>query len=184
VKHSVDELLQIIDQHYWRSASYDGSEPYGARDCLVEVRKEAGKPNTPWSELLARLYKRFPDRVTNRSLHLTGGGFDACYSLTVEQAPHEIGLAICFIAPYYVVYSSRNVDRTYRESEPKKLQAFVLDDDEKADAQVMIDEMNLLFPAHEPMPPDIGNIVVPDVMAGNQELGKATLYHCFFTDSW
>lgn len=184
MKHTLDELLQIIQQHYWRSTSYDESEPYGARDCLIEVRKKAAEPNTPWRELLARLYARFPHRVTNRSLHLAGGGFDACYSLTVDHPPHEIGLFISIIAPYYVVYSSRRVDRTYREAVPQELQAFDLDDDEKADAQVMIDEMKLLFPGHEPMPPNIGNIVVPDVMAGNQELGKVTIYHCFFTDSW
>jgi hypothetical protein len=47
-----------------------------------------------------------------------------------------------------------------------------------------VDEMKLLFPQHEPMPPNIGNLVVPDVMAGNQMIGRATLYHCFFTDSW
>lgn len=184
MKHTVDELLQIIEKHYWRSTSYDESEPHSARDCLIEARKAAGKPNTPWRELLARLYARFPNRVTNRSLHLAGGGFDACYSLTVDHPPQTISVLISIIAPYYVVYSSRKVDRTYRDSDPAKLQAFDLDDDEKADAQIIVDEMKQLFPEHEPMLPDIGNIVVPDVMAGNQELGKATLYHCLFTDSW
>jgi hypothetical protein len=61
---------------------------------------------------------------------------------------------------------------------------FDLDDDEVADAQIMVEEMKALFPEHEPMPAEIGNLVVPEVMAGGQEIGRATLYHCFFTDAW
>ena len=96
-----------------------------------------------------------------------------------------LGLGISFIAPYYVVYSSRLIDRrSLSDTEPRFFYPFDLNDDEVADAQVMVEEMKLLYPEHEPMPQNVGNIVVPDVMAGNQFIGKTTLYQCFFTDAW
>ncbi len=185
MKHTVDELLIIIYQHYWRTTSYEQSEPWGARENLVEARKLAGKPNSPWRELLTRLYARFPNRVLNGSLHLPTGEFDACYRVTLQHQPHDLGLAISFLAPYYVVYSSLHVDKTkYTYDEVWRLHPFDLADDEVAEADVMVDEMKTLFPNHEPMPEKVGNIVVPDVLAGNQLLGMATIYQCFFTENW
>ncbi|MFO0587291.1 MAG: hypothetical protein U0441_07125 [Polyangiaceae bacterium] len=34
----------------------------------------------------------------------------------------------------------------------------------------------------EPMPPEIGRLVVPDIALGSRRLGEATLYDCLFTD--
>lgn len=185
MKHTVEELLHIIYQYYWRTTSHDESKPWGAREALVAARKLAGLPNCPWRELLAWLYTRFPDRVFNGSLHLPTGDFDACYRVTLEHQPHDIGLAISFIAPYYVVYNAKHVDKTYYNyDEVWRLHPFDLADDEITDVEAMVAEMKRLFPHHEPMPEEIGNIVVPDVLVGNQLLGMATIYHCFFTDSW
>ncbi|MBK9260183.1 MAG: hypothetical protein IPM54_10145 [Polyangiaceae bacterium] len=191
MKHTMHELLQIVYQYYWRSTSYDTSEPYGPREALVEARKHAGRPNSAWQKLLVRLDARFPDRATNRSLHLAGGGFDACYLVKLEGSsnadgePHDIGLAISFIAPYYVVYNSRHVKKNHHNyDEVWRLHPFDLADDEIADARAMVDEMKKYFPDHEPLPEEIGNIVVPDVLVCNQLLGMGTIYHCLFTDSW
>lgn len=197
MKHTVDELLQIV-YHYYPRGMWD-FEP-GYNDTVEYRRSDTARKKAvsskAWLVLLDRLRIRFHGEINNRSLGLASFKGDACFRVTHSLLPdpsrnsrindedHEIGLAISYIAPYYVVYSSRKIDRTYREFEPQKLQSFDLDDDETTDAQVMVGEMKLLFPDYEPMPPEIGNIVVPDVMAGNQELGKATLYHCFFMDSW
>lgn len=204
MKHTIDELRQILYQHYPRGMwdfepGYDDTAEYRRLDA---ARKEAAS-SEGWLALLDRLCIRFNGRIFNRSLALATFVSDACTWVSHSLPPdptknttfsrfndedHEIGLAICFIAPYYVLYSSRRVDRTscalMPESEPRLFHPFDLDDDEIADAQIMVDEMKALFPEHEPMPPNIGNIVVPDVMAGNQRIGKATLYHCFFTDAW
>lgn len=197
MKHSINGLLDIVYHYYPRGMwdfepGYDDTAEYRRLDA---TRKQAASGKA-WHKLLDRLRLQFNHGIFNRSLALASFKSDACTWVTHSLPPdpsrnsrnndedHEIGLAISFLAPYYVIYSSRRVDRKFRESEPERLHAFDLDEDEKADAQIMIDEMKLLFAEHEPMPPEIGNIVVPDVMAGNQELGKATLYHCFFTDSW
>jgi hypothetical protein len=34
------------------------------------------------------------------------------------------------------------------------------------------------------MPPEIGHVIVPDVVAGTKNIGQATLFHCLFTDVW
>lgn len=201
MKHTIEELLQIVYRYYPRGMwdyepGYDDTEEFRRIDA---ARKEAAS-SQEWLALLDRLNLRFNGQIFNRSLALARFKSDACTWVSHSLPPdptkntrfsvfndedHEIGLAISFIAPYYVLYSSRLVDRITRsETEPRRFYPFELDEDEVADAQIMVDEMKVLFPQHEPMPPNIGNLVVPDVMAGNQMIGRATLYHCFFTDSW
>jgi hypothetical protein len=193
MKHSIDVLFRIAYQYYphgvWdEDPRYEESAEFRRLD---ELRKQ-GVKDPAWLALLDRLRIRLQGEIHNRSIPLALLKSDACYRVTHAlaagpndpQGYHEIGLAISFIAPYYVVYSSRNVDRTYDPDAPRLFQPFNLYDDELVDAQIMVEEMKALFPEHEPMPPEIGNIVVPSVMAGNQAIGKATLYHCLFTDSW
>jgi hypothetical protein len=47
-----------------------------------------------------------------------------------------------------------------------------------------MEEIAVVFPGYEPMPPELGNQIVPDVVAGNQPMGKTTIYHCLFSDCW
>ena len=192
MKHTVDELLQIVYRHYPRGMwdfepGYHDTAEFRRIDA---ARKEAASSKT-WLALLDRLNLRFNGDIFNNSMALAGFKMDGCTWVTHglpsrTSDPRDadlLGLAISFIAPYYVLYSSRRIDRTYCDA-VRFFYPFDLDDDEIADAQIMVDEMKVLYPEHEPMPPDIGNIVVPDVMAGNQAIGRATLYQCFFTDAW
>lgn len=194
MKHSCDELFAIAYQYYPRGLwdydpGYDDTTEFRRLD---ELRKRAVTDDA-WLSLLERLRIRFHGEIHNRSISLALQKIDACFRVTHSlpaqpsdpQGYHEIGLAISLIAPYYVVYSSRKVDRNPPiVDEVRDFQPFNLCDDETVDAQVMVNEMALLFPKHEPMPPEVGNVVVPDIMAGNQGIGKATVYHCFFTDGW
>jgi hypothetical protein len=34
------------------------------------------------------------------------------------------------------------------------------------------------------MPPEVGNLIVPDVATSNHGLGDARLYDCLFSDDW
>ena len=196
MKHTVDELLQIVYRHYPRGVwdyepEYHQSAEFRRLDA---IRKEAASSKV-WLAYLDRLSLRFNGDIFNRSLALARFPCDArtwvSHSLPPDPSKnssrndgdHEVGIAICFIAPYYVLYSSRRIDRTYCDA-VRFFYPFDLNDDEVADAQVMVEEMKLLYPEHEPMPQNVGNIVVPDVMAGNQFIGKTTLYQCFFTDAW
>ena len=36
----------------------------------------------------------------------------------------------------------------------------------------------------EPMPPEVGRVVVPDVATNHRRIGEATLYDCLLNDSW
>ena len=36
----------------------------------------------------------------------------------------------------------------------------------------------------EPMPPEVGNLIVPDVATNNRGLGEARLYDCLLSDEW
>lgn len=194
MKHNLDELLNIVFHYYPRNMAVCGPDYYATTEYrrLVDARKQAGTPNNAWQRLLARLYARFLDRITNRSLHLPGGDFDACYWLTLECSGivddgelHDIGMAMSFLAPYYVIYSTRKIDPNGSvPTHTRPLHSFDLYEDEKMDAQIMLDEMHALFPDHEPMPAEVGNIIVPDVTACDRWPGTTTLYHCFFTDGW
>jgi hypothetical protein len=35
---------------------------------------------------------------------------------------------------------------------------------------------------YEPMPPEVGRVIVSDVETGGRLFGEATLYHCLFSD--
>lgn len=192
MKHTLDELLQIVYRYYPRGVldhepGYHRSTEFRRLDA---IRKEAASSKV-WLAYLDRLSLRFNGVIFNRSLALARFPCDACTWVTHLLPPRSsdpqdadlLGIAISFIAPYYVLYSSRTIDRTYYDA-VRFFYPFDLNDDEVADAQIMVDEMKLLYPEHEPMPPEVGNIVVPDVMAGNQMIGRATLYNCFFTDAW
>jgi hypothetical protein len=51
-------------------------------------------------------------------------------------------------------------------------------------ARAITEEIQSVFPGYEALPPELGHMPVPDVAAGNMPLGRATLYHCVFTDAW
>jgi hypothetical protein len=48
---------------------------------------------------------------------------------------------------------------------------------------VVIQEIEETFKC-EPMPPEVGRIVVPDVATNHRRIGQATLYDCLLNDSW
>jgi hypothetical protein len=62
--------------------------------------------------MLHRLTEQLPDaHVQNRSLHLSTGTWDACYSGAVHFPDrHWLGFLVSFIVPYYIIYSARTVD--------------------------------------------------------------------------
>lgn len=38
--------------------------------------------------------------------------------------------------------------------------------------------------AYEPIPPELGNVVVPDVALDTVSLGEATIYNCLLSTHW
>jgi hypothetical protein len=109
MKHSIEELIQVVYRYYPRGLliddpRYKESEEYQR---LVAARRQAGTNNDQWRAMLRRLGDQFPKNgVQNRSLHLPGGDWDACYSccLFLATAPgehyHSVEFLVSFLVPY------------------------------------------------------------------------------------
>lgn len=195
MRQSLDDLLAIVYRFYPRGARQDdpGYKDTEEHRRLVQARMRAGTEGNLWDVLLERLSARLPkEKIQNGSVHLPGGSLDASYVGWLwlpprgpEEKNHRISFLISFLAPCYVVYSSAHV--AVSGSQPQDWSheiSFTFSRDEQPFAQIVMEEILSVFPGYEPMPPEVGNAIVPDVEAGNQLLGKSTLYHCLFTDYW
>jgi hypothetical protein len=199
MRASLDELLAVVYRYYARGQHREGLNYKQTEEYLrlVQARIKAGNEDltgtSPWCGLLARLSARFPDhQIQNGSFHLPTGEMDAGHSGLFWLPPrgtweknHVLGFLVSFIAPSYVVYSSAHVVSPSLEPHSAVHDIrFTFSPDEEPYAQAIIAEIDAVFPRYEPMPPEIGNQIVSDVAVGNQLIGKATLYHCLFTECW
>jgi hypothetical protein len=196
MKQSLDELLAVVYRFYAREVGqYAPGYKETEQHCrLVQARIQAGVEGNRWEVLWERLSGRLPkDKLQYGSLHLPTGGMDACYiglfwlpARGSWEKNHVIGFLTSFLVPCYVVYSSAFLALPWVGEKPRWRQeiSFTFTPDEQSSVQIITEEIQTVFPGYEPMPPEIGNVIVPDVVAGNQALGKTTLYHCLFTDDW
>jgi hypothetical protein len=51
-------------------------------------------------------------------------------------------------------------------------------------AAVVEEEIQRELPGHERMPPEVGKIIVPEVVGGGNLYGESTIYGCLFSDNW
>jgi hypothetical protein len=49
---------------------------------------------------------------------------------------------------------------------------------------VIAEEIEATYPGYHPIPPELGNEVVPDVAMDGALMGEATIYMCLFSDVW
>jgi hypothetical protein len=61
--------------------------------------------------------------------------------------------------------------------------SFDLSSEERPSASKIAQEIEATW-GYEPLPPEIGNVIVPDVATELRETGEATLHDCLFSDSW
>ncbi|WP_438032947.1 hypothetical protein [Sorangium sp. So ce204] len=118
MKHSIDELLDIVYRYYPRGVGIaDDVDEELIRQTeeharLVAARIQASKDER-WHSMLRRIGDRFPRMLMNRSLHLVTGGCDGCYSFTIDlrkPTSEPLWFQISFLAPYFIVHSSRTID--------------------------------------------------------------------------
>ncbi len=78
------------------------------------------------------------------------------------------------------------VDEEPQEKMPRvrQVRTFVLSPDEEPFAKVIAEEIETTFPGYEPILPEVGLTVVPDVQAGNKWFGEAAIFTCLFSDNW
>jgi hypothetical protein len=198
MKHSTDELFSIAYRYYPRGFPTDS--PYYRETAeyrrLVEVRKRAGtgEEYEQWRRSLGRLKERLGLDVENWSFHLAAGSCDACYSgkvvlPTLDPAigSHELGILVSFLAPYFVVYSSRHFNLRHHPSGYKITTPDIgleFDAVETPYVRAIADWIETSYPGYESMPKEIGLIVIPEIDTGDRPFGEATVYDALFSAQW
>jgi hypothetical protein len=177
---TVSELLEIVYRFYPRGLWVD-SPGYGDTPELRrrrDVARRAADEYPKWKALLDRLRPRYG--IYDCSLHVLAGWVDSAYTLKLSIPGKEaeddelerrfgfqvrFGCRVSFLGPYYLVCRLGTSDE-----EP-----YVHD---------VAQEIERAYPAYEPIPPELGNVVVPDVALDTVGLGEATIYHCLLGTHW
>ncbi|MGK3961169.1 hypothetical protein WMF38_49960 [Sorangium sp. So ce118] len=176
------ELLDLVYRFYPRGVHkvqridvppnepvYDDTEE---RRRLVEAANRGRAEYPTWKAMIRRLKNRC--RLQNESLHLLAGGGDPAYSARIyrpkdlEPAPSlssraSLSFHVSLLGPYYGIH-----DR----GEPDDIPAAVAE------------EIEATYPGYRPIPPELGNEVVPDVDMDGVSMGDATIYVCLFSPVW
>jgi hypothetical protein len=201
MKHSAEELIAIAYQHFPRGMADDDplyeQTPEWLRRKSARVR--AGGNHEGWQTMLQRIQARSPreppfgNLVENRSQFLestTAGPTGRCFSGALwmpgddpARPSHEIGFAVSFLAPCYAVFSSRAVpiDPPMGMRDTERYVSFALSSSELRFARGIAEEIEISFPDHEPLPPEVGNVMVPEVASELPPPGVATLFECLLS---
>lgn len=179
---TTSELLNIIYLHYPRGMMHilrihlDHGELY-YRDTvehhrLVEASDQGREAYPTWKAMIGRLGNRYS--VQNESMTLLAGNSVPAYSARLyrpkdlETLPREnscpsLSFHVSLLGPYYGIHDA---------GEP----------DEISDA--IAREIEATYPGYHTIPPEIGNVVVPDVDDAGAPMGEATIYTCLFSEVW
>jgi hypothetical protein len=167
------DLLDAIYHFYPRgrgtfSPEYDDTPEY-QRQVAAAQRGRAEYPT--WKAMLKRLPTRY--KAEDFSLRILGGDVVAACaaklwlrSTPARLDPLDLGFGCCvsLLVPYYVIYPAGRL-----EEEPY--------------VREVAREIEATYRGYEPIPPELGNRVVPDVGLDARPLGKATIYDCLCSTS-
>ena len=168
------ELLDVVYRFYPRGLHnysrihappnepfYDDTEEHLR---LVEAANRGRAEYPTWEAMIDRLGDRYG--LQNESIRLLAGGVDPAYSariwLTDETA---LSFHVSLLGPYYGIHLPG-----IPEEEPV--------------AREVAREIEATYPGYRPIPPEIGNEVVPDVAMNVVLMGDATIYMCLFSEVW
>jgi hypothetical protein len=203
MKHPIEELSAIA-YHYFAPGGWSGEPDYTqtvdfGRQQEAHARASVGYGL--WSAMLQRIAAQFcsaqaPDlMIENLSLFLqspTMTPFDRCFTGALwlpvrgpREKHHALGFAVSFVVPCYVVYSACQIylDEPAGQRESQREIRFQLSPDEVPYARGIAQEIEASYPDHEPMPPEVGKVVLPDLNVLH-DFGEVTLYDCLFTSNW
>ena len=158
------DLLDLTYQYYPRGMYIDspGYSDTAERRRQVEAARRAVAEYPKWKAMLGRLRARFS--VTDRSLYILSGGFESAYSayISVPERP-AIGFHVSILGPYYTIQraASPGEDRCALE---------------------LAREIEATY-QYAPVPPEIGEVAVPDVAVDGVGMGNATIYTCLLSAS-
>ena len=205
MKHSVEELIDVAYQYFPRGIAQRDAQyaetPEVARQ--KAARGPASARYNDWRALLRRLEARFPAErfagveVHNRSFFLQSATAavhqDRCFtgelwypSRDPELEHEKLEFFISFAVPYYAICRVRHVLSRHsgKVTGLSTERSFDMTADDLPYSEAIAEEIRRTFPDHEPIAPEVGLTVVPDVQAGNNWFGESTIFTCLFSDSW
>jgi hypothetical protein len=159
------DLLALVYHFYPRGLYVDGlgyddtEERY--RQCEAVRRGAAEYPT--WKAMLRRLRARYP--FTDHAMGVLGGSLMPGYSAEIEIPGHLLGFHVSLLGPYYGI---------------RRLGA----PGEDLAALDLAREIEATYPGYEPIPPELGDEVVPDVTLDKRLFGEATVYDCLLAQEW
>ncbi|XXY44356.1 hypothetical protein WME91_30555 [Sorangium sp. So ce269] len=131
---------------------------------LVAAANRGRAEYPTWKAMIDRLGDRYG--LQNESLHILAKWVDSAYSariwFTEETA---LSFHVSLLGPYYGIHLPG-----IPEEEPV--------------AREVAREIESTYPGYRPIPPELGNEVVPDVAMNVVLMGEATIYMCLFSDKW
>jgi hypothetical protein len=176
------ELLDVVYRFYPRGVHcferihVPPNEPfYGDTEehrRLVEAANRGRAEYPTWKAMIYRLGDRY--RLQNESLSLFSGGADPAYSARIYRPKDyepalslstraSLSFHVSLLGPYYGVHI---------RGEPDEISAAV------------VEEIEATYPGYQPISPELGNEVVPDVSMEWAFMGEATIYVCLFSNVW
>ncbi len=199
MKHSLEELFHEAYRYYPRNSVFPAtgaSETPEYRNRL-EAHLRASAEYETWRAMILRLSVRFPPEkfpgvvLENRVPYLKPPSIShnsRCYhgSFWLPAQPgekmHWLAFFVSFVVPYYVIYSLRMLDDPGRTGEQV---SFEPSPDEQPFASAVKEEIEATYPGHEPMPPEVGMTVVPEIDDfGHGPDSNATIFDCLFNEVW
>ncbi len=171
------ELLDVVYRFYPRGVQpfqrnhvppgervYDDTEEHLR---LVEAARRGAAEYPTWQAMIRRLEDRYV--LQNESLHLLGGSissaYSSAYSARIFLDDRRLSFHVSLLGPYYGVHRTGAA----------------------ADEPVASDiarEIEATYPGYEPIPPELGREVVPDVAMDAVALGEATIHVCLLSLVW
>lgn len=164
------DLLEIVYRFHPRHA-YPGTPEFDDTDQRrrqLAAARSAADEYPKWQAMLGRL--RAHHSVTDLSLYMmSGADFDSAYSAYLLKAPGDgdlppLAFHVSILAPYYMI----------RHNRPPRDEPRALD---------LATEIEATY-GYEPVPPELGDVVVPGVVLNGGTSLTATINACLFSSSW
>lgn len=140
---------------------YDDTEEHRR---LMEAATRGRAEYPTWQAMTRRLGDRY--RLQNESVSLLGGWVEPAYSARVWLTDKTaLSFHVSLLGPYYAIRLPG-----IPEEEPV--------------AREIAREIEVTYPGYQPIPPELGNEVVPDATMVAVAMGEATIGVCLFSIVW
>jgi hypothetical protein len=159
------ELLEVIYWFYPRGLLHDTREYNATKECRRQGRAaRRGRAEYPkWEAMLDRLRERYS--LLDYTLGLQSGADFPAFSCVIESPGLPLDFHVSLLGPYYGIH---------RTGAPGEEPA-VLD---------LTREIEATYPGYQPIPPELGDEVLPDLTLITSYFGDATIYLCLLSDTW